>query len=250
MQAVDLPAQALQANKELEVAYTEPLEKWKDLWKQEHDKGRSLSIPIFVKAQPSYFEAMPRIMFVGQETHGWWTEHEGDKASLTSHEIMAYYERTWEWLVVKYHSSPYWQAIRKITQTLNLVGRPHSFLFTNIFPCDVDQKQAPLELHDHFRDWQILSKELSILAPSHVIFFCGREYYGNLKAYFGSWPDQNVSGTTPVVNYQPEGMPWKGIVTYHPAYFRRSNQWEALDDIIRFIQADSPVGTDPSTSSG
>jgi hypothetical protein len=230
--------EADQLNRSLEEFYSSKLDAWKQLRTGEAAAAHCLSIPLFLKISEAYLAAQPRIVFVGQETHGWWTEYKEEINTLTSGKIMDFYDTQWVELYRFYKRSPYWQAMRRIAEAFKLTEPPRSFLYSNIFPCDVDKKQAPPALLESFREWKILPRELELLKPDYVVFFCGREYYWNLKTYFGEYPKQFVTKATPLVEYDPPNQLWKGFVTYHPGYLRRSNNWECLDKIIEYIRSD------------
>jgi hypothetical protein len=173
-------------NQRLLELYANKLESWKALRAQQTATGHCLSIPLFLKVSPAYVSASPKIVFVGQETHGWWTDYPRDASAITTSEIMDFYEVAWVELYDKYKRSPYWRAMRRIAEALGANHPPRSFLFSNIFPCDLDKKQASPELIRIFRDWKILEGELTVLAPDFVVFFCGPYYAYNLVSYFGS----------------------------------------------------------------
>ena len=195
-----------------------------------------LSIPCFLDVRPQYFAAARRIVFVGQETNGWWTEWNGDVASLAVTEITSFYRKARPELLQKYRS-PYWRAVREITTGLAIAEPESSIVFSNIFPCDVDKKQAGSELLDAFLIWRVLPDELEVLQPDHVIFFCGPIYSWNLHCYFNSALSGKLSATTPV-SYTPADLTWNGFVSYHPHYLRRAGLWRALDQIIHSVSED------------
>jgi hypothetical protein len=198
-QAKELPNEA---NTRLQEAYEKILPQWKTIFAKEAGLSRRLSIPCFLDVQPQYFAAATRIVFVGQETHGWWTEWDGDAASLTAPEITDFYRKERPELLRKFRS-PYWQAVRKVAKHLAIREPESSIVFTNIFPCDVDKRQARPELLDAFRIWRLLPDELEILRPDHVIFFCGPTYAWNLQYFFKSPLSGKLSATTPVLSYVP-----------------------------------------------
>jgi len=227
----DAKALANEANARLQEAYEEVLPQWKILYAEEVRFNRRLSVPCFLDVQPQYFSATARIVFVGQQTHGWWTEWDGCAESLTVTRISDFYRETRPKLLRNYRS-PYWQAIRQVAIRLPIAEPESSIVFTNIFPCDVDKKQAPLHLHETFRLWRVLPRELEVLRPDHVIFFIGRGYLSNLPYFFKSPVLGKLSTTTPILSYTPEGASWNGIVSFHPNYLRRAGLWSALDKIV------------------
>jgi hypothetical protein len=220
------------ANASLREVYEELLGRWKTLYAEQLGLNRRLSIPCFLDVRPQYFTSMNRIVFVGQETHGWWTEWNGCVAELTVSDITSFYRQIRPKLMHSYRS-PYWQAIRYLASQLGILEPEASIVFTNVFPCDVDKKQAPLELHDTFRSWRVLPSELEILRPDQVIFLCGRNYARNLPTFFGSPLRESLSKTNPILAYSPENASWNGIVTLHPNYLRRAGLWQTLDKVVR-----------------
>ena len=68
---------ASEANTRLQDAYEKVLPLRKTIFAKEAGLKRCLSIPCFLDVRPQYFAAATRIVFVGQETHGWWTEWNG-----------------------------------------------------------------------------------------------------------------------------------------------------------------------------
>jgi hypothetical protein len=228
---------ANEANTRLQEAYERILPQWTTIFAKETGLNRRLSIPCFLDVQPQYFAAATRIVFVGQETHGWWTEWTGGAPSLTVPKITNFYREVRPQLLGKFRS-PYWQAVRKVTRGLAIAEPELSTVFTNIFPCDVDKRQAGPELLDAFRQWRVLPDELEILRPDHVIFFCGPTYSWNLKCFFELPLSGKLSVATPVLSYIPADVTWNGFVSFHPNYLRRAGLWWALDQIIHSVSED------------
>jgi hypothetical protein len=234
----DSISEAGRVNQQLGELYAAKLEAWKALRTEQTVAGHSLSIPLFLKVSPAYLSATPKIVFVGQETHGWWTDYPCDASAITTSEIMDFYEGAWVELYDKYKRSPYWRAMRRIAEALGVSHPPRSFLFSNIFPCDLDKRQASLELIKTFQQWKILEGELSLLAPDFVIFLCGPYYAYNLEPYFGAPLPESLSKQRRWTCYRPPGHTWKGLVTYHPASLLRSGSWAVLDELVQCIKGE------------
>ena len=120
---------ANEANTRLQEAYEKILPLWRTIFAKEAGLNRRLSIPCFLDVQPQYFAAATRIVFVGQETHGWWTEWNGCAASLTVPEITDFYRKERPELWQKFRS-PYWQAVRKVATRLAIAEPESSIVFT------------------------------------------------------------------------------------------------------------------------
>lgn len=178
------PDQANELAKEANTRLQEAYENFAALEDNFRSRGRieaPASIPCFLDVQPQYFAAATRIVFVGQETHGWWTEWSGAAPSLTVPKITDFYRKIRPELLREYRS-PYWQAVRKVATQLAIAEPESSVVFSNIFPCDVDKRQAPQELLKAFRLWRVLPDELEILRPEYVIFFVDRFIRGTYSA--------------------------------------------------------------------
>ena len=223
--------QSTRANTLLEQFY----EPWLTPWRELRGANPNLSIPMFLKTTPAYFAAKPRIVFVGQETHGWWIECAVDPSALGAKEIMDFYQGE---VMAKYRlhsSSPFWRAIRNISDSVGLPHFPDSVMSANLFPCDSDKTQAPAAMLETMRSWKILPEELKILGPEVVVFFAGPVYAYNLGYYFGTPVEPSLSSQNLMQTYRPETGGWKGWVTYHPASLQRSEHNAVLSEIARGI---------------
>jgi hypothetical protein len=191
---------------------------------------------MFLKATPAYFAAHPRLIFVGQETHGWWTNGPHDTAAVTVPAVMDFYQSSGMNEYRVRANSPFWRAIRKLASSFGVAGFPEAILTGNLFPCDSDKAQAPEILLETMRRWRILPEELRILDPEVVIFFAGPVYSYNLGCYFGDKVEPALSSKNPWISYRPQGEKWRGWVTYHPASLQRSKHGTVLDEIIQDVQ--------------
>ena len=224
--------QADVANSRLEKLY----EPWLAPWRELRATNKDLSVPMFLEATPAYFASQPRIVYVGQETHGWWTDCRVDGAKPTVREVMDFYQGV---VMTNYRiksSSPFLHAAQKIGSHLGQTNYPAQLMTANLFPCDVKKKQGPQALLETMRNWKVLPAELEILAPEVVVFFVGPRYSWNLENYFGTPFEPALSSKNLFAPYRPPTQPWKGWVTYHPAYLRRSRQWAVLDMLAESIR--------------
>ena len=235
-----------QINLSLEEFYAKRIEEWRLLARESKRDGHSLSIPCFLKAQVEYVESPLKIMFVGQETHGWLTPLNQKIDSLRVQEVMDEYPLERDNLYAAYNS-PYWTAIRQIVVRIGLANAPRSFLTSNVFPCDLDRHQAPIGLHSTFREWGVLKQEVAILRPDWIIFFCGPHYCGNLETYFGEGVLTPLTPENSLIRYEPRGQSWKGLVTYHPNALRW--QKKGGEVIPRLANSILTSGTHPSKAS-
>jgi hypothetical protein len=224
--------QAEVANERLEKLY----EPWLVPWREMRAANPAISIPMFLEATPAYFASQPRIVFVGQETHGWWTTCKIPPSQLTARPVMDFYQGV-EMTDYRIKSaSPFLRAAQQMGSYLGQVNYPAPLLTANLFPCDVNKTQAPEALLKAMQTWKLLPAELEILAPQVVVFFAGPTYSGSLWEYFGTSVEPKLSSKNLFASYQPPGQPWQGWVTYHPGYLRRSRQWAVLDVLAESIR--------------
>ena len=222
-----------EANARLGELYRPKLEAWRKL--KETTKG--LSIPMFLQATPEWFAAKPRIMFVGQETHGWCTECKLPPAEITVPYVMNFYHCEG---MTKYRvtaRSFFWRAIRKISSELGIQGFPQSVLSANLFPCDTNRRRSPEELLIKMREWRTLPDELRILSPEMVIFFVGPGYAWNLGRYFGTEVEPRLTRENLLQPYHSKDQPWKAWVTYHPASLNRFKRWDVIGQLTDLIRS-------------
>jgi hypothetical protein len=226
--------EADQANEQLGAFYGTILPKWQALREQLAKGERSgaekqiPSGPFFTQVTPAYYQARQRLVFVGQESHGWIEAPD----AVSVERIRAHYMK-WRLKLLSPSGStssmsPYWQAIRQVRAKLAAGEPPESLMFANVLPCDINKKRPPKELYERLRSWKVVAKELEVLTPDAVIFFCGSY---SLQPFFGVEPPP-LSLANPFVPYRPPGASWKGIVTYHPNFLRRKKLWGVLDQIV------------------
>jgi hypothetical protein len=221
-----------EANARLEELYRPRMDAWREI-RASHPE---LSIPMFLKATPAYFAGNPRIVFVGQETHGWWTDCKIADDQITAAEVMDFYQGV-DMTNFRIHSpSPFWRAIRELGSLLGQTGYPAPVISANLFPCDVAKTRAPESLLETMRSWKLLPAELKILAPDVVIFLVGPIYAWNLSCYFGTPVEPKLSSKNLFQPYSPPEQAWKGWITYHPKRLRLSRNWAVIDVMAESIR--------------
>jgi hypothetical protein len=177
---------------------------------------------MFLKATPAYFAAKPRVIVVGQETHGWMTDCKIGYEKVSVQQIMDFYLGVEITTFRQQTRSPYWRAIRKVAGEIGIQDYCYGLMTANLFPCDSDKGQAPEVLLQTMREWGVLPKEVEILQPEIVIFFCGPVYSYNLGFYFGKELLPPLSSQSRLQPYKPENVSWTGWATYHPNNLLRS----------------------------
>ena len=179
--------------------------------------------PFLVCSQDEYWKSNIKISFVGQETRGW-----SCKGSVTEqmdkHKSFA--------LGKGYHSSPFWNVIRKFEE--RICGSKYNSSWLNLNRYDQNKKRPNEENRKILSELDFLVlKELEILAPDVVIFFTVPIYDGRVKSLLCG-ELIGVSGFTKrelcLVKSQHLGA--KIIRTYHPNYLRRSGLEEKVIDAV------------------
>jgi hypothetical protein len=133
--------------------------------------------PFLIAPGDEYWSSKPKIAFIGQETHGWWTGQ-----SILNQ--MGHYR---EFNLGanrgngKKYSSPFWQVIRQFE--VAFTGDRYNSAWLNLNRYD-DNRRRPL-LHDQAIISELdflLLEELRLLAPDAVIFFTGQSYDQRIAA--------------------------------------------------------------------
>ena len=149
-----------------------------------------VSAPLLMHVFDDYIDMDKKIMFVGQETHGW-----GEMTKKPSVKVL---QKMYEDFDLGKHAdygdgkkprylrSPFWNFNRSIFHRVNAVDRKKSgFLWTNISKFDQKQTTPPQELQSlNYSGFRLLEEEISICEPDVVIFLTGEKYDERIKSMF------------------------------------------------------------------
>ena len=209
--------------------------------------SRDLTSPLLLSVTERWQASKERVLVVGQETMGWgfdpihnWCDFKEN--SNVIHTLTNGY-RSFEFARSNptNHRSPFWSAYRQFRAALGdeQDGFDTSVLWTNLFRmsitgCSVIKEGTPLEVEQLCEASRgILQAELRILKPTAVVFFTGPNYDRAMDAIFPGIERQTFGDFDKRVlaELSHPDLPVKAWRTYHPAYMRRSGQWEIIDAI-------------------
>ena len=196
--------------------------------------GCGLSNALLGVVPPEYEQSPIRLLVIGQETHGWWGEWDGN---LTKDRI--------DWLRGQYREfdrgrdfhSPFFQAATVLQQRLNPSADPFGFMWLNLYICDQNKRLAAKSVTEALRSVSLLRQEIGVLRPDAVVFFAGRayEYAITHRQYF---PDAVFCPHSRLWSeVRASGLPKAAAKTYHPKYLRLSKQFGVLEEISEWMRS-------------
>lgn len=216
-----------------------------------NDLSGELSAPLLLSIPDRWKKSNHRMLVIGQETMGWGFDpiHSwGDfKRMDNSVQTMVDGYRNFEFARHKpeHHNSPFWCAYRHFREVHGdeQDGVETSVLWTNLFRMSLDgcsiikegTSEEITQLADASRD--VLLAELRVLGPTSVVFFTGPNYDRTIDAILPGLARHVVDGFDIRVLAQlvHADLPVKAWRTYHPAYLRRSKQWQVIDALANSI---------------
>ena len=206
-----------------------------------------VSAPLLIKIPALYESARIRVVMIGQETNGW-----GDSGPSTpgpstlatmqkqpTEETALFLEDLYEKFLNERKGKPSRRPFfQGINQLMGQLGNRQSYVWTNLFPSDHGNKPPQGEMREWLLDFRVLAAQISILEPNVVIFLTGPNRDDVVQklfkgATFTALRDKRRSQLAKISG--AAGLPAASYRTYHPAYLRRSKQWELLDIITKDI---------------
>jgi len=210
------------------------------------------SNPYYTSIPEGWFETTgPRIMIVGEEGFG--KRGCGKRASLSKDEDAPFYTAediediqqitrrffSEQFDVDNQRKSPFWNRFRR-------VAKYGACCWTNIDKIHrLDNKRCALRKKErillHSTNTRILAEEISILKPTHIVFF---GWYGISlqhelpelfsKLYPGGLKDESVWKESKIVPFDCEQ--YKALFLYHPAWGNRNKWYEpAVDEALEVL---------------
>lgn len=234
-------------------------QKWKQELKQTCPEliNEQYSHPYYLHIPDKWYESQYRILIVGEEGYG-------EKTFDTSIKKAQEFNRTYLLSQIdpdqldkndryKRNGSSFWRRIRSIAELMKGNGSSYSITWTNldmIHHLKTGDRKCVLQDDErialHSTPTKILSEEIRILEPTHVIYF---GWYGislekELPAVFrllypnglgddSQWKEEKMA------KYQENGV-WH-IFTYHPGWGRKPKDYEdkVLDRILETLTQES-----------
>ena len=205
----------------------EVYQEWKNELKQSCPKliTEEFSHPYYLHIPDKWYESQYRILIVGEEGHG-------EKEFNLPIEKAQEFNR--DFLLDQINNegkhSPFWRRIWRIAESMKDKGYSYSITWTNldmIHHLDTDERDCVLQDDErialHSTPTKILSEEIRILEPTHVIYFgwygislekelpdVFRSLYPNGLGDDSQWKDEKMA------KFQENGI-WH-IFTYHPSW--------------------------------
>lgn len=176
-------------NQKLQGIYQTYLE---PLYSQEWDS--TVSSPLLMHVFPEYAAVNKKILFVGQETHGWYQM----SIKFTAAELQDKYEGFNLGKTADYRDgkpfrnlkSPFWNFSRSLFCKINgkepdVTRKTNGFLWTNISKFDCKSTTPDIELQaKNVAGFHLLKAEIEILEPDMVVFLTGTKYDGWIDSVF------------------------------------------------------------------
>lgn len=212
-------------NERLESLYCNSLSGLSELYKDLDAKGIVDYVgPLLIHCwEDEYNKSKHRLMIVGQETDGWYSEY-----MRTEDDVKTYMGKYKDFKLGEDYNSLFWQYAHEINQMINDYDNLN-FIWNNVnkFGIDGKGKPHPDVLQNEVMHYNILSKEIAILCPDVCIFLSGPNYDADLKEKF---PDIRLE---PVDGYSINEAAWlissflprNSFRTYHPGYGNRCQEW-------------------------
>lgn len=199
--------------------------------------------PFVIEPTPQFSSSPRRVLFVGQETNGWYTVEDILSSQTGLEEALLWYR---EFALADNHPaarSPFWTFHRRIAEGLGLNWR--AVLWSNLLRFDgtalpngrgslVDHpcEAALLELQRG-----VLSGEIDSLRADTVIFLTGPNYDHIIRSEFGDAEFLAVGQNSVrlLSEVKSHSRRTRMIRTYHPAYLRRAGLFDRVaEEVVRF----------------
>ena len=211
----------------------EVYQKWETELKEKCPEliNKQYSHPYYLNIPDKWYESQYRILIVGEEGHG------EKKFDLPIEEAQEFNR---DFLLDQLNNegkhSPFWRRIWRIAELMKDKGYSYSITWTNldmIHHLDTGERDCVLQDNErialHSTPTKILSEEIRILQPTHVIYFgwygislekelpgVFRSLYPNGLGDDSQWKDKKI------VKFQKNGI-WH-IFTYHPGWGYRQKR--------------------------
>ena len=199
--------------------------------------------PFVIEPTPQFSSSPRRVLFVGQETNGWYTVEDILRPQKGLEEALLWYR---EFALADNHPaarSPFWTFHRKVAAGLGLDWR--AILWSNLIRFDgTALPNGCGSLVDHpceaaLLDLQrgVLSYEIDSLRADTVIFLTGPNYDHVIRSEFGDAEFSAVGQDSVrlLSQVKSHSRRTRMIRTYHPAYLRRAGLFDRVaEEVIRF----------------
>lgn len=232
---------ASKVNEELQEIYQPFL---KHLYAQEWPEAANLSAPLLMHVFDEYMMVPRKIMFVGQETHGW-----GAMTNRSSmHDLLDMYQKfelgkkADYGYKIRYLTSPFWNFSRSLFYASNegspgISRRTNGFLWTNISKFDSSGTTPSSDLlNQNSKGFDLLRQEIAITKPDIVVFLTGRKYDERINTVFKNESESLLDNELLYLLQTADGsLPYLTFKTEHPRTLCQAKMYRpVLDKIVEF----------------
>ncbi|RCR71392.1 uracil-DNA glycosylase family protein [Larkinella punicea] len=197
----------------------------------------NVSSPLLMDVFQEYGEMEKKVMFVGQETHGWGNmsgKFSVEKLQTEYHEFdlgkRANYPNG-----KRYLKSPFWNFSRAFFYNLNkqnvaVSRKTNGFLWTNISKIDHKSTTPSFELQQQNESgFELLKHEIDITKPDVVIFLTGTKYDSWLEKLFTIKNEVIIeNGFLSMLHDQSKLLPLLTFKTKHPRTLSSQKMYHAV----------------------
>ena len=155
-------------------------------YNQKWQAADKVSAPLLMNAFEEYGYMAKKILFVGQETHGWGQMNKQSDAETLQKDYASFNlgksANYGDGKLPRYLKSPFWNFSRSLFYNLNksvngVSRKTNGFLWTNISKFDTNSTTPNFELQEQNpAGFELLKQEIFIVKPDVVVFLTGRKY--------------------------------------------------------------------------
>jgi hypothetical protein len=194
------------------------------LYNQDWPAG--VSAPLLIHVFEKYTQMPTKVLFVGQETHGW--------SHMNQHHTVEVLQQMYISFSLGKHAdyrdgkkphylrSPFWNFCRSCFHRLNsndgVTRKTNGFLWTNISKFDSNSTTPHSDLQQRNKaGFDLLKREIAVIQPDVVVFLIGTKYDGWLSDLFELNPEPILEGGLLKKLYNSTGLlPPLTFQTQHP----------------------------------
>ena len=203
---------------------------------------KSLSAPFLLSETAEYKTAPKKLLYIGQETHGWGEFSKYSKSPSGAKILQEEYEK---FDFAEGHSaknSPFWRFHRALADRLGQHYR--TILWANLIKVDRKNAQtgsASILWQDYSsfilsKQRGMLSNEIKALKPDGIIFVTGHNYDQVIIREFPDLVFRKIHKDFEIHQFAALDLFGDGTLvafrTYHPAYLQRSRLFDPVLEIL------------------
>lgn len=190
-------------------------------------KDCGVSSPLLINPCEAYFEQNIKLMVVGQQTYGWAAGKNKIDDLLDEYNRFYFSEEN--------KSSPFWRTVRKLEK--EICFSDHCSIWTNVNRIDVKGDEPCGTVANLIKNFDfILRKEIEILKPNVIVFFCGRSFDDRISKLYSGFKVESVNENTEsnlLAKFNAKGLPCC-LRTYHPKFLNMQGK-EVYDKVLSEI---------------